>query len=163
MDGVDGCEVCGKPIELHDRHVRFGQPDPVLQAGEIASADLWMTGRDPASSVMMQVNGIGAFVRALLPVQLTGGHTITYGVWVGINPNELRHVFDTWWSPQYQELVLDGLLANTVEPWGLFGAPVHLRVLDPQHTPYCVESDNQQLRAVIEDQWDHQLVLSTVH
>jgi hypothetical protein len=36
---------------------------------------------------MMQVPALGTFVRAMLPVQLTGGHTVTYGgVWVGIDP-----------------------------------------------------------------------------
>jgi len=30
---------------------------------------------------MMQVPGLGAFVGGLLPVRLTGGHTVTYGVW----------------------------------------------------------------------------------
>jgi hypothetical protein len=29
---------------------------------------------------------VGAFLRALLPVQLTGGYTVTFGVWVGVHP-----------------------------------------------------------------------------
>ena len=47
---------------------------------------------------MMQVPAIGAFVRALLPVRLSGGHTITFGVWVGINPQELQRVFAVCWT-----------------------------------------------------------------
>jgi hypothetical protein len=150
------------PVDLHDQHVRFSKPDPVLQAGETSASDIWMSGADANSSVMMQVNNVGAFVRALLPVKLTAGHTITYGVWVGINPAELRHVFDTWWSPGYPNLVITGFIANTVKPWGLLGSPVQLRVLNPEHTPYCVESMDERLRGVIKDQWDHELVLSAV-
>jgi len=111
---------------------------------------------------MMQVNHIGAFVRALLPVKLTAGHTVTFGVWIGVNPAELRHVFDTWWSADYKDLVLDGYLANTIEPWGLLAAPVRLKVLDPDQTPYCVDSADKYLRSVLTDEWDHELVLSAL-
>jgi hypothetical protein len=121
-----------------------------------------MSGADPASSVMMQVNGIGAFVRALLPVKLTGGYTITCGVWIGIDPKELPHVFESWWSPQYRELALDGRLASRVEPWGLLGAPVRLKVLDEDSTPFCVSSDDDRLRGVLSDEWNHELVLSAL-
>lgn len=119
-----------------------------------------MSGEDANTSVLMQVNHIGAFVRALLPVHLTAGHTLTYGVWVAIDPNELRDVFNIWWSEAYEDLVLDGLLANAIEPWGLLGKPVRLRVLDPEHTPYCADSVDGQLRSVLEDEWDHGLVLT---
>lgn len=35
----------------------------------------WLSHLSPETSVMMQVPSSGAFVRALLPVSLTGGHT----------------------------------------------------------------------------------------
>ncbi len=38
---------------------------------------------------MMQIPGYGAFVRALLPVHLTGGDSITFGVWLTIDPRQL--------------------------------------------------------------------------
>jgi len=162
MTNADSCELCGKPVDLHDRHVRFIKPDPVVDAGDIPASEVWMTDADANASVMMQVNTIGAFVRALLPIHLTAGHTITYGVWVAINPDDLGRVFDTWWSAEYPDLVVDGLLANTIEPWGLLGAPVKLRVIDPDHTPYCVDSVDGRMRSVLTDEWDHDLVLSTL-
>lgn len=121
-----------------------------------------MSGTDPDSSVMMQVNGVGAFVRALLPVRLTGGYAIAYGVWIGIDPNKLQHVLDTWWSPAYRDLVLDGRLANRIEPWDLLGAPVRLGVLDEDSTPFCVDSHDDRLRGVMSDEWDHELVLTAL-
>jgi hypothetical protein len=42
----------------------------------------------PETSVLMQIPSLGAFVRALLPVSLTGGHTATYGVWVAVHPGD---------------------------------------------------------------------------
>src|ERR1039457_5781055 len=50
-------------------------------------------------SVMMQVPNVAAFVRALLPVKLTEGHTVTFGVWLAIHPKDLKPTFDIWWDP----------------------------------------------------------------
>jgi len=142
--------------------MRFALPDPVLQAEGVSMSDVWMTGQDANSSVMLQVSGVGAFVRALLPIKLTDDHRITYGVWVAIDPAELGQVFDIWWEPAYQDLTLEGYLANSIEPLGLLGAAVSLRTLDPEQTPYCVKSSNDRLNSVLTDEWDHELVLSAV-
>lgn len=79
---------------------------------------------------MMQVPGLGAFVRARLPVQLTGGHTVTYGVWVGIHPDDLQRAFAIWWQPEYTELTLDGALANALHPRVLTETWPHPETLD---------------------------------
>jgi hypothetical protein len=81
------CAVCGRPVEGHDRHVRFRLPDPVLQVPERDERQgTWKTDQDPNAAVMMMVPDVGAFVRALLPVRLTGGYTVTFGVWIGVPP-----------------------------------------------------------------------------
>lgn len=59
-------------------------------------------------------------------VTLTHGHTVTFGTWVAIHPDELQKVFATWWTADYPLLELDGLLANQIPPWDVLGAPVHL-------------------------------------
>jgi len=41
-------------------------------------------------------------------------------------------------------------------------APVDLVVRDPDHTPYCVAGDSDELREVLTREWDHDLVLSAV-
>ena len=111
---------------------------------------------------MMQVPAVGAFVRALLPVSLTGGYTVTYGVWVAIEPRELRRAFAVWWEPEYRDLSLDGSLANLIHPWDLLAAPVRLAVRDPQQTPYCVTSSHLQLSRVLSEQWPHEVVLDSL-
>lgn len=49
---------------------------------------------------MMQIPPFGGFVRALLPISLAGGHKMTYGVWVGIHPQDLQRAFAVWWEPE---------------------------------------------------------------
>lgn len=104
---------------------------------------------------MMQVPRLGPFVRALLPVRLTGGHTVTYGVWVSISPSDLQRAFGVWWQPEYAELRLNGVLANALRPWGLLAAPVALAVRDPEQAPYCEGSPDPLLSRVLTEQWPH--------
>jgi hypothetical protein len=157
------CASCGRGAHDHDRHVRFRLPDPVLETDEQDRVDgAWQSGPDSMTSVMMEIPAHGAFVRAQLPVRLTGGFTVTYGLWVGIRPEDLQHAFEVWWEPEYADLRLTGLLANEVRPWGLLGAHVDLAVLNVDATPYCVSSDDPQLRQVLSQQWPHDHVLATL-
>jgi hypothetical protein len=111
------CAQCGRVLDAHDRHVRFRFPSLVLDRSQGGLPEgTWLSHEDPGTSVMMQVPGLGAFVRALLPVRLTGGHTVTYGVWVGIHPDDLQRAFAVWWQPGYTGLTFDGALANTLPP-----------------------------------------------
>lgn len=157
------CSSCGRPLDLHDRHVRFRLPDPVLNAPERETTPgTWMSHDGARESVMMQVPHIGAFVRALLPIRLTEGHTITFGVWLAVDPRELASIYAVWWEPEYRDLRLSGWLANAIPPWGLLAAPVATVVRDPDETPYCDRSDDPQLDRVLHDEWPHDLVLSAV-
>ena len=68
-------------------------------------------------SVFLSFEGLGSFVRALLPVHLTGGYAVTYGVWIELSPDDAQHAFDVWFAPSYAELTIDGRLANAIAPW----------------------------------------------
>jgi hypothetical protein len=114
---------------------------------------------DAGDSDMMQVPGVGAFVRALLPVHLEDGHQITYGVWLAIDPSHLPAVFSVWHTPAYVDLQLDGWLANAITPWGMLAVPVHAVVREPGHTPYCDSSHDATLEAVLNEVWPHETVL----
>ena len=101
-------------------------------------------------------------MRALLPVSLTDGFRVTFGVWLAIDPAELAPVFNVWWQPEYQDLRLSGWLANAIEPWGLLAAPVEACVHDPDETPYCERSSNELLDRVLHADWPHDVVLAAV-
>lgn len=115
---------------------------------------------NPRDADMMQVPNVGAFVRALVPIHLTEGHQITYGVWLAIHPAQLRGLFDLWHKPEYIDLKLDGWLANAIQPWDLLATPVHAVVREPNHVPYCHSSTDQTLQAVLHQAWPHDTVLS---
>jgi hypothetical protein len=158
---VDTCPSCGRPHDLHDRHVRFTLPEPVLDTSERETLPgMWMSHANARESVMMQVPNIGAFVRALLPIRLTEGHTITFGVWLAVEPRELQSIFAVWWAPEYRDLRLTGWLANAIPPWGLLAAPVEAGVRDPEETPYCDRSSDPGLDRVLRDGWPHDVVLT---
>src|SRR5258708_2376252 len=81
--GGERCESCGRATDVHNRHVRFRLPDPVLHSPAQERAEgSWLSHADAASSVMMPIPGAGPFIRALLPVRLTGGYPVTYCVGV---------------------------------------------------------------------------------
>ena len=111
---------------------------------------------------MMQAPGVGAFIRALLPVALSGGFTVTFGVWLAVHPDELWRAFAIWWEPEYETLAFDGRLANAVPPWGLLAAPVRAVVRDRNQTPYCDSSSDERLEAVLTNEWPHDLVLDAI-
>jgi hypothetical protein len=159
----DLCPTCGRALDLHDRHVRFELPDPVLAMPDRQTTPgTWMSHERARESVMMQVPNVGAFVRALLPVRLTDGHRVTFGVWLAINPAVLPSVMDVWWEPEYRDLQLTGRLANAIEPWGLLAAPVEAGVRDPEETPYCERSSHELLDRVLHDEWPHDMVLGAI-
>lgn len=158
MSGV--CASCGRATNDHDRHVRFGLPDPVLSRRELLdSPDFWSTDPDPTVAVMMVVPEMGGFIRALFPVKMTENHTLTYGVWVGVDEPSLHRAFEVWWSPEYSSLTIDGRLANRIEPWGLLASPVELMVLDQNATPYCTSSTDPICSHALTHEWDHATVL----
>jgi len=160
---VTRCESCGRAVDEHDRHIRYGLPDPVLHAADPPVPEVtWMSHADAGTSVMMQVDGLGAFVRALLPVRLTGGYAVTYGLWIAIHPDDLLHAFEVWWAPEYAQLRLHGRLAHDVPPWPTLGAEVEIAVTDPDVLPYCVTSSDSTLSRVLSEEWEHESVLSTL-
>lgn len=157
------CSSCGRAVSAHDRHIRFFLPDPVLAAPDAErTPGTWMAGDDPGGSDMLQVPGIGCFIRALLPVRLTQGHTLTFGIWLGVDPRLFPAIFETWWEPEFRDLQLHGLIANTVPPWGLLGTPVEATVRDPGQVPYCVRSDHPELHGVLNDEWPHEPVFAAL-
>ena len=151
------CPTCGRPLDLHDRHVRMKLPDPVLAVPEEDRASRTL-GRDP----LIQVQGVGAFVRVLLPIRLTGGYSLTVGTWLAIDPANLRSVWEEWIKDDYSSLVLDGFLANAIPPWGeaVLSAPATATVRDPKLNPYITASPHPVLGEVLATEWPHEDVLA---
>jgi hypothetical protein len=148
---------------MPDRHLRFALPDLVAATEQREHAPgSWLSHVDARTSVMLQVPDVGAFVRALLPVRLSDGSTVTFGVWVSVHPAELQRAAAVWDRPDYRALTLDGLLANSVPPWGLLDAPVHIAVREVRHTPYCISSSDDGLARVLAEQWPATTIVNAI-
>lgn len=152
--------MCGEQGNPLERDVRFQLPEPVLRAPlQERTPGTWMSHEDAASSVMMQVPDLGPFVRVLLPVSLRGGYSITFGLWLGVHPDDLQRAFEQWWAPTYPQLVLEGRIANDIPPWGLLAEPATALVRDQNETPYLASSPDALTNQVITEQWEHDAVL----
>lgn len=115
--------MCGRSRQAHNQHVRFRLPDPVVAAPQQdRTPGTWMSHGDATSSVMLQVPGIGPFVRVLLPVTLTGGDTLTFGVWLGLEPADMQRAFEEWWARLGQDPVRKSV-ATACQVWRLVGVP----------------------------------------
>lgn len=151
------CPSCGRALDAHNQHVRFLLPDPVLNIPvEEREARIWKT------EVMMQVADLGAFVRCLLSVRLEGGYTLTFGLWLGVDPVDMHRALEQWWSPSYKDLVLDGFIANDVQPWGLLAKPARAVVRNPEETPYVHTSADHVMAHVLSDVWPHDHVMAAL-
>lgn len=163
MANAGVCPTCGRPLDVHSPDYRFTLPDPVLALPDMERTEgTWMSHVNARSSVMMQVRGCGAFVRALLPVRPTGGHNATFGVWIGVTPEDFQYAVRVWWAPEYADLALQGRLANNLPLWGLLAAPVRAVVRDVDQTPYCESSSDPQLTEVLTKEWPHLQVLESI-
>src|SRR5215216_4619924 len=147
------CLHCGRPLDEHDRHIRFKLPEPVL--------DIPKEERQPrtwGNDVLMQVKDLGSFVRILIPVKLTGGYTVTFSGWLSVQSDDLRRAWEVWTDEElYPQLRLKGVLANMLPSWEseTYIKPLETAVLNPEHTPYAVDSSDDFMRRVLQDEWPH--------
>jgi len=134
-------------------------PEPVLAVPvEQCPARTW------GNDVMMMVQEVGAFVRVLVPIQLTGGFTVTFGAWLGVHPDDLRRTYEIWSTVDYADLELDGRLANMLPPWEdqTYRRQLRVRVQNPDQVPYAADSKDAGLQRILSGEWPHELVLAAV-
>ncbi|MET7419938.1 DUF2199 domain-containing protein [Dactylosporangium sp. NPDC005555] len=153
-DHDPSCRLCGSGLDPAQLDVRVLLPDVLLDAPR----EEW--GREP----LLEVYGFGAFVRCLLPVHLSGGMLLTFGTWLSVHPDDLRHAREVWRTADYPSLELDGTLANAIQPWGqaILDAPVRVAVRKADEIPYVVASPHATLGRVIADEWDRDTVLGSL-
>ena len=156
---TDLCPHCGRRLDEHNRHLRFVLPEPVLEV-PVAEREARTWGNE----ALMQVQGVGAFVRVLVPIHLTGGYTVTFGAWLGVDPDDLGTAYEVWWTDAYADLVIDGRLANMLPPWETetYGKPMQVAVRNRDEVPYAVSSIDEFLQTVLTKEWPHEDVLAAV-
>ncbi|MET8630927.1 DUF2199 domain-containing protein [Kitasatospora sp. NPDC004669] len=149
------CSCCGTPISDEERiDARFGLPDAALEVPQEARHEVGV-------AALLRVDGVGSFIRCLLPVRLTGGTELVLGTWLRISDDDLDHAHRIWEDPAYRELTLRGTMANAIKPWGddLRDAPATVVVRSPDEIPYVDHSDDELLRRILTTTWDRDDVL----
>ena len=153
------CSHCKQRVDDRDIHFRFTLPDPLF---EIPTAEREQRVRGEGDIV--GAAGIGMFARVLLLVTLSGGYRITYGTWLGLmDEAEFNRARALWHAPEYPSMVLKGVLANAIEPWGgplMTWARVVVR--DPNEVPYVDTIDDERMAEVLTASWPRSWVLSAI-
>ena len=154
-DHLPDCPCCGGALSPVDLAVRSTWPDPMLVLSAEEREGSW------GNEHLRAADGVGAFVRCLMPVRLTGGGTLEYSVWLRVPADVLRHASAVWEAPEYADLRLEGTVANAVQPWtDMLGAPARAEVRDPESIPYLVADEGTLMHRVLHDEWDRDDVLS---
>ncbi|HEX8869978.1 MAG TPA: hypothetical protein VF821_30225 [Lentzea sp.] len=132
---MTSCSCCGAEIdETGTVTVDMGLP---------VEPDAWL--RDD----IVLAGGFG-YVRAVLPVQLTGDLELWLGAWLRVRAEDARRAHETWPSVH-----LAGTFAHDIKPWqGLLGAEVVCDAVEPDHLPYYVQ------HPLLDTEWDRDEVLS---
>ena len=154
---ADRCSLCGRPLDTHERDLRFKLPDPIFAIPEQQRELSW------GGDAFVAARGIGQFIRVLLPVRLSGGYEVRYGTWLSVSEEEARRSFETWDQASYLDLEISGFLANAIPPWGeaLLGVHARARVRKQDELPYVVASSNDLLALVLSKEWLHEDVLDS--
>ena len=156
------CPTCGRVLDEtheHDRHIRFKLPEPVLDIPEDERPE-----RTWGNDVLMAVRDLGSFVRILIPVKCSAGYTVTYSAWLGVRQDDLKRAWEVWTDDAYVQLRLNGILANMLPAWEdeTYKKPLEAAVLNPEHTPYAIDSSDEFMHRVLHDEWPHELVLAAI-
>lgn len=145
-DHLPGCT----PPETKALDVRCFLPDALLA---VPTAD-----RDPSwgTEALLYAPGFGAFMRALLPLRLTGEMLLTYGTWIAISDEDFEYALAVWDAPAYAAMRISGTLANAITPWraATLDAPVTTAVRDVTQIPYVID--------LLTGEYDRDTVLGTL-
>jgi len=96
-----------------------------------------MSGKTEADSNHMVLgDGEHFFVRSLLQLPLTDGHSLTYSAWFEVDQATFQRVLEEWWAPTYLALTFVGRLANGIPGLEIVDSECALAVVNPDEVPF---------------------------
>ena len=156
-DHLPGCSCCDGALDPVEFAIRSTWPDALMALPPEEREATWGNGN------LRRAEGLGAFVRCLMPVHLTGGDTVDFSAWLEVDDDQLRHAHQIWNTPEYAALQLSGRVANGIKPWtDLLGTPGRAEVRSPASIPFLVADEGTPLHRVLHDEWDRDDVLSRI-
>jgi len=152
---VKPCECCGfapgvggKPLSI-----TFEQPDVYYDIMP-ELLDTW--GQDP----FLAIKTIGFFLRVIVPIKLDGGFSVNFGTWLEISDDDFRTAWRTWNAPEYQDLEVEGYLANAIAPWPPFPhALAKATVRSVEEVPFVTSASHPEVQMLLDMEWPHRRIL----
>lgn len=137
---MTACRCCGAEIdESGALDLDLGPPPGAHGAQRLADGN-----------VLVADNA--AYVRCVLPVELTGDLELWFGAWMRVGVADARHAEAAWGSPS---LRLTGTFAHDIKPWDdLHGAEVAAEFREPDDLPELVR------HPLLGQTWNRDRVLS---
>lgn len=137
---MTACHCCGAEVdESGALDLDLGLPPGTKDAERRAGGNVLLAGD-------------AAYVRCVLPVELTGDLELWFSAWMRVTAAAARRAETAWGSPS---LRLTGTFAHDIKPWDdLHGAEVTAEVREPDDLPELVR------HPLLDQTWDRDRVLS---
>ncbi|MFD4669471.1 hypothetical protein ACFWNN_07010 [Lentzea sp. NPDC058450] len=125
---MTACACCGVLVdESGALDLDLGLPPGVVSPTPAAQGNVLFAGSD-------------AYVRCVLPVELTGDLELWFGAWMRVPFADAEHAAAVWDGPGYASLKFTGTFAHDLKPWnGLRGVRVVAEVREPDDLPEYVD------------------------
>jgi hypothetical protein len=158
---VELCSCCGEPLPAGNLAWDLEEPDPVVYLDEAERADRISAQTDQGFCVQ----GLGNFIRVILPAPVEHDRTATFGVWLCITAAaDWRRIMaaGSRGGSAWAGLTFEGRLASAIEPWpDIFGAWTRAVVPGPGKVPRLVHSHDPLLARVLTERWPEDLIRSS--
>ncbi len=104
------------------------------------------------------------FVRALLPIHLDDGASVTFGTWLEVDLPDFNHAVEVWFGEAYGDLMLQGRIANAVPPWGatVIARQCTARVLVNDQIPYMTVSPDALVTRILKETWPASAIVASL-
>jgi hypothetical protein len=121
--------------------MRFGFPDAVVSRTEAERRAAWTMPTQRPDLLAFEER---RYVRALFPIHLDDGSSVTFGMWLDVSLTDFNRAVEVWFGAAYGDLALNGRIANAIPPWGkqLLERSCSARVLIDDQIPYVTASDD---------------------
>jgi len=152
------CSCCGKPLPPDNLAWDLEEPDPLAYLSDEEREERIVT----QTQQMVRVNGMGNFIRVILPVPVEHDREATFGVWLCITePEEYQRIIAAardgrkrWVGTRFA-----GRLVTALQPWPeIFGAWAQAEAPAAFEVARLVHSVDPTLSTVLTKRWPVDLI-----
>lgn len=158
--GSGHCLGCGGPLDPEHPRFDIALPQPLAEISDAERTACVSTETDK----LIVADGIGNFIKVLLPISLDDGRRVTYSLWVGMNGSVLEAMSQRMRTQGMAGIKIEGVLANSLHPWGDGMLKADAQIESKQTEPggynlFIVGSTAPELKRIIQGSWPAAFVL----